>query len=211
MHVQSDMMESANLTMGKSISPLASDAPPTPGATDTDSANLDLTQIQSATMLPEQLLQPGEVIIVLLKPSPWYIVLASLRALALIGVGLILTFVLNGYGWIPIAHRDLITIGIGTTCIRLFWQFLQWLSHIYVLTDRRMIRIKGVVRVHVFECQLTQIQHTNLLFSLRERVFGLGTIGFATAGTAASEAFWLMIARPLDVHHQLVQTLNRYR
>ena len=74
-----------------------------------------------------------------------------------------------------------------------------------------MIRIRGVIRVHVFECQLAQIQHTNLLFSLRERVFGLGTIGFATAGTAAAEVFWLMIARPLDVHQLLVQTLNRYR
>ncbi|MEE9211213.1 MAG: hypothetical protein V3U29_01000, partial [Phycisphaeraceae bacterium] len=63
----------------------------------------------------------------------------------------------------------------------------------------------------VFECQLKQVQNTNALFSLRERLFGLGTIGFATAGTAVTEAYWFMIAKPLDVHQHVVQTLNRYR
>ncbi len=162
-------------------------------------------------MLPEQLLQPGEVIILLLKPSPWYILLASLRALAVIAVGLILGLVLHEYGWLALGRRDLVTLAVGLAGVRLFWQFLQWLSRVYVLTDRRIIRVKGVVRVQVFECQLKQVQNTNALFSLRERLFGLGTIGFATAGTAVTEAYWLMIAKPLDVHQHVVQTLNRYQ
>jgi len=95
--------------------------------------------------------------------------------------------------------------------LRLFWQFLEWLSRVYVLTDRRVVAVAGVLRVRVFEAPLQQVQHTNLLLSLRERLFGLGTVAFATAGTAIAEAYWLMLADPLEVHRKIVQTLNRYR
>ena len=80
-----------------------------------------------------------------------------------------------------------------------------------MLTDRRIVRVKGVLRVNVFETQLQQIQHTNTTFSLRERLLGLGTIHFATAGTGGIEASWEMVSHPLEVHRIVVQTLDRYR
>ena len=55
-----------------------------------------------------------------------------------------------------------------------------------------------------------EIQQTDLVFTFRERVFGLGTIGFATAGTGFHEAYWLMLAQPLDVHQKVVETIGRY-
>jgi uncharacterized membrane protein YdbT with pleckstrin-like domain len=95
--------------------------------------------------------------------------------------------------------------------VRLFWQFLEWLSRVYVLTDRRVIRVRGVWRVRVFEALLKNIQHTTVERSMRERLLGLGTIGFATSGTAFTEASWRMVARPLEVHQIVVQTIGRYR
>ena len=50
-----------------------------------------------------------------------------------------------------------------------------------------------------------------MIFTVRERVFGLGTLGFATAGTALREAYWVMLAKPLEVHKTVVETINRYR
>ena len=100
---------------------------------------------------------------------------------------------------------------VGVAAVRLFWQFLEWLSRVYVLTDRRVIRVKGVLRISVFEAPLRQIQHTAAQYSIRERIFGLGTIGFATAGTGVIEAAWEMVARPMEVHGAVVQALNRYR
>jgi len=79
------------------------------------------------------------------------------------------------------------------------------------LTDRRVVRIKGVIRIYVFEASLKQIQHTNVYMSLHERIFGLGTLAFTTAGTAGVEASWLMVPRPMEVHRKVVQTLQRYR
>ena len=116
----------------------------------------------------------------------------------------------QGYN-IGITPRDLLLVSVGVGGIRLFWQFLEWLSRVYVLTDRRVIRVKGVIRVQVFEAPVQQVQHTNTTFSLRERLFGLGSIHIATAGTGVTEASWVMLANPLEVHQKLVQALNRYR
>jgi hypothetical protein len=68
-----------------------------------------------------------------------------------------------------------------------------------------------VVRVEVFEASLKDVQHTQASYTLRERLFGLGTIAFATAGTGLAEAYWLMISSPLQVHQTVVRTLQRYR
>jgi len=80
-----------------------------------------------------------------------------------------------------------------------------------VLTDQRVIRVRGVLNVLVFECPLSRIQQTNMILPLIQRLCGLGTIAFATAGTSMHDAFWLMINNPLDVHQKIVETMRRYR
>ena len=177
----------------------------------TESEAGDLVNPDVTTLLPEQLLQPGELIILMIKPSPLFIVLAPLRPIMVI-MAVVLAFdQLAQHDLISLNRQDIALAGIGLIGLRLFWQFLDWVSRVYVLTDRRVIRVKGVVRVEVFETSLKQIQHTEALYSLRERLFGLGTISFATAGTGSVEAFWRMISKPLDVHQKLVQAISRYR
>lgn len=166
---------------------------------------------RAAGMLPAELLQPGEIIILLLKPSPWFILLAPLRVLTAIVILTIAADSANTYLNLHVGSQNIYLAALLLLLARVFWQFLEWLSRVYVLTDRRVIAVAGVLRVGVFETPLEKVQHTNLHFSLRERLFALGTIGFATAGTAFSEAYWLMLSSPLEVHQKVVQTLQRYR
>ena len=165
-----------------------------------------------ATMLPAELLQGGEIIVLLIKPSPWSILIRSARPLAVLATVIACLLWLRNFSYITaLARRDLMFLGMAGGLLYVFWQFLEWLSRVYVLTDRRVIRVKGVVRVQVFEAPLRQIQHTETIFSLPERLMGLGTITFATAGTGGVEAAWEMIASPLETHQTVVKTLNRYR
>ena len=115
------------------------------------------------------------------------------------------------YDYTGVSNREWVLLGMSLIALRLVWQFVDWLSRVYVLTDQRIIRVRGVLRVSVFECRLAQIQQTDLLFTLRERLFGLGTLGFSTAGTAFTDAYWTMVAQPLDVHEKVVATIKRYR
>jgi membrane protein YdbS with pleckstrin-like domain len=177
-----------------------------------DAADAEPMLARASAMLPAQLLQPGEVIILLLKPSPWFILLVPLRfiAVVLLCAALAILLIRKGYD-IGVGRHDVVIASLALIGVRLFWQMLEWLSRVYVLTDQRVIRVKGVLNVQVFECPLQKIQQTDLILPLLQRLFWLGTLGFATAGTAVHEAFWFMVARPLDVHQKVIETLRRYR
>lgn len=165
---------------------------------------------QAEALLPADLIHDDEIIILLLRPSPWYIVLGSIGSLIFIGL---VTFALAWMAQLPWIHwsdGQAFLFGMILVAGRLVWQTLEWWCRIYVLTDRRIIRKMGVMRVAVFEAPLRRIQHTSVFESLRERVFRLGSIGFATAGSDTFEAFWVMIARPYAMHRIVVQTIERY-
>lgn len=177
-----------------------------------DAAEAEPMLARASAMLPAELLQPGEIIILLIKPSPLFILLVPIRFIAVVMLCTVLALQLQSRGFnLGLDRHDLIIAALAIIGVRLFWQMLDWLSHIYVLTDQRIIRIMGVLNVHVFECPLQKIQQTDLILPLIQRLFWLGSIGFATAGTAAHEAYWLMVARPLEVHKKIVETLRRYR
>jgi dephospho-CoA kinase len=63
------------------------------------------------------------------------------------------------------------------------------------MTDRRVLRMAGILRRHTADMPLDRIQHLVLERTVGERILGLGTIGFATAGTAGMEAYWISVDR----------------
>ena len=167
-----------------------------------------------STLLPASLIDDGETIILMMRPSPLFIVLSCAGSLMFIALIAMFLAYLARFGqripWISWSDQQAFALGLGLVLLRLGWQTLEWWSRIYVLTDRRILRRMGVLRVAVFQAELKNIQHTSVFKQLRERVFGLGTIGFATAGSLTFDAFWTMIRRPFDVHQQVVQAIRRY-
>lgn len=181
------------------------------GVVEPAESETDPIMARAASMLPVKLLQSGEIVILLLKPSPLYILLVPLQTVMMIVLGTLLAVLTNRAFEVGMSSRQILLVGLTLLAIRLGWQFLDWLSRVYVLTDRRIMTIQGVLTVQIFEAPLNQIQHTDLIRTVRERLFGLGSISFATAGTALRETAWLMLANPLDVHRQIVAAISRYR
>ncbi|MFO0828025.1 MAG: PH domain-containing protein [Phycisphaerales bacterium] len=157
------------------------------------------------------LLQPGETVILMLKPSILFVPLASMSSLLGIAVlAFLAAWLSRRFMWVPWSDSQAIALGVFMGAVRLGWQFLEWASRMYVLTDRRVIRRKGVIRVSVFECRLEQLQQTAVFQSLRERLFFLGTVCFATAGAASFVALWEYVAHPLDVQRTVAEAVERY-
>jgi hypothetical protein len=167
---------------------------------------------RAAAMLPADLLHDDEIIILMLRPSALYIVLNSLTSLAFLGFITFLLAYVARFAMPLVMWTDAEAFVIGGTLIalRLAWQGLDWYSRVYVLTDRRIIRRMGVFRVAIFQAELKFIQHTSVFRRVRERIFSLGTIGFATAGSDVYEAFWVMIPEPFKIHKIVVDAIRRY-
>jgi uncharacterized membrane protein YdbT with pleckstrin-like domain len=158
-----------------------------------------------------RLLQPGETVILYLKPSVLFIPLASISSL--LGIAVVTFFLAwldRKFPALPGSDHIFIALGIFCGLLRLGWQGLEWVTRIYVLTDRRVIRRKGVIRVSVFECPLSNVQQTAVYQSLRERVCFLGTLCFATAGAASFIALWEYVPRPFEVQRTVAEAVDRY-
>lgn len=171
-------------------------APAPPGAT---------LAMPAEVAIPEHLLDGGEAILLAVKPSLWFILLVSWRWIIL-AAALCLSAALPGlseYRWL------LVNAALLLTLLRVVWATVQWGSRLYVLTNRRVMRIRGFVTVEVFECPLTRIQNTQLVLSLAERVVRTGTVQIFTAGYGAEQASWRIVARPLEVHEQLRAAIRR--
>lgn len=155
-------------------------------------------------------LGPDEVIILFLRPSLLYIPLSSLGTLlAAAIIGLALAY-LSHFSWVAWSDRDAIFIGCMIASLRLGWAVIDWWYHLYALTDRRLLARYGVFRTSLYEAPLTRIQNTIVVQSLRERIFALGTIGFATAGRGTFDAFWVTVRAPFAVHRTVLDAIERY-
>jgi membrane protein YdbS with pleckstrin-like domain len=155
-------------------------------------------------VVPAHLLGDGEQIILAIKPSLWFIVFHSAPLIVIMTLFLIgLRYFFPGEGlssWSRTIHQ----VVAAVIFLRLLTSVLLWTSRLYILTDRRILRIKGIFNIDLFECPLVKIQNTFMSLAWYERLLGLGTILFATAGTAGAEAAWQNINQPLEVN-ELIQ------
>jgi uncharacterized membrane protein YdbT with pleckstrin-like domain len=152
-------------------------------------------------VIPAHLIDEGEQIIFAIKPSLWFILFYYAK---MIGLVIAVFIAINYFPYVPSLFSQYVSqIAAALICLQLVIAVLEWISRLYVLTDRRVIRIKGILNVDIFEAPLVKIQNTYLTFALHERVVGIGTILIATAGTAGIEASWQNINQPLEVHEQV--------
>jgi len=160
--------------------------------------------------LPAHLLDGGEVVELKIKPSLWFILFASFRMLLAMGLIVALSYPLSRVlDPVGLSRPLLLKVAMALAGARLAIATLQWVSRIYVLTNRRVMRIRGIFNVDIFECQLSRIQNTFMRLTLYERLFALGTIGFATAGTGGIEASWENVNHPLEIHERVRAAIHK--
>lgn len=163
-----------------------------------------------ASVVPQELLHGDEIVVLLIKPSLWFIILTSFRfllATVLVGVLAVRIFALSTG---PYVSATTVAYATCLMCIaRLVWAVLVWTSHVYMLTNRRVVTIKGVVNVTMSQANLRKIQRTALYRPWLLRIFGVGTIGLATAATETFDATWVMVGRPVATHEAIVAAINK--
>lgn len=165
-------------------------------------------QIAQANLLPAQLLDGDEIVIFAIKPSLWYVLFTSARWLVAMSLIIGLTAWLGNR--IPGVDPPLVVkAALALAAARVGFALLQWVSRLYVLTNRRIMRLRGIFNVDLFECQLGKIQNTHLTLTWYERMAGLGSIAFATAGTGGIEASWTNLNNPLEVHERVRSAIHR--
>ena len=82
-------------------------------------------------MLPSELLQPTEIIVLLLKPSAWFILLSCLRSIiTILVVAAAAVALIDRQVPIGLGRKDVVLLAMGLMGVRVFWQFLEWVSRV---------------------------------------------------------------------------------
>jgi len=163
------------------------------------------------TVVPEQILHDDEVVLLLTKPSLLFIPYTSfLFCLGALMLG-VLFAQLTQYTSTAYFTPTSVALLTVLACVgRLVWALLVWTSHIYMLTNQRIVTIKGVLNVHMFQAHLRKIQKTDLYRPLIYQILGTGTLAFSTAASSGdADSTWQMISRPVQTHEQVVAAINK--
>jgi len=158
-------------------------------------------------LMAGHVLRDGELILLLLRPSRWFILLTSLRFLGVIALMMALMVIFDEK--VHLAKRQYFEVGILLALGRLTWGVLQWMGRLYILTDLRIIRLSGVFSVDVFDCPLRKVARTLLEISIQERLCRIGTIVIVPQDEEVPIAHWQMVSRPKKVHEQIMATISK--
>jgi len=164
-------------------------------------------QSSLAALLSSHVLRDGEVVLLILKPSLWFV---PLQSIFFSGVVL---FVIIGAALVDAQrqwHRGFYLESAAFLIAgRLMWATLHWMGRLYVLTDMRVLRLAGIFQIDIFDCPLRKVRHVQPMNTLREKLLGLGSILIIPKNDGKAPALWQTIARPFEVHEKLVAAINK--
>jgi hypothetical protein len=160
-----------------------------------------------AALFTGHILRDGEVVLLILKPSLWFIPLQSALFAAVTAIIAIAAALVGG----RVAYRDRLYFDIAALLVvaRMMWAALQWMGRLYVLTDQRILRLSGVVSTDVFDCLLRKVATVRRTASSREKAIGLGSIDIYPSDPDRAIATWQTVAHPRKVHAEIIAAINR--
>jgi hypothetical protein len=174
-------------------------------ATAVDGASADQVEVLP---LAAEYLDGGEIVILAIKPSPWFVFFDALRWV-LLGAVLVVIGAVPSLRIAGLSPAMATQLGLLIAAGRLGIAFIRWASRYYVLTNRRVMRLRGVLRPDVVACPLVTIRNTRVQQRFHEKLTRLGTIRFFFEDQSSEELDWREIARCEEVHERVRRAIER--
>lgn len=168
---------------------------------------------QAEDDVSDSVVHDGEVILLKIRPSGWFVFLVSWPVIALcLGIALAAIVAVRGlHVDIPFRLAYVVPACMVAALLRIYLACLQWMKRVYILTNRRVIRLRGLLRTEVFDCKLRGIARAWMGQSLGERMLHTGSIFFEIPEMPAGSGTWQHVPSCADVEQILQEALSRCR
>ena len=157
---------------------------------------------------PESLLRGNELVILMVRPSLWYIAATSFRFCGIIILLALLTIHSGIFGDLLWPKTALIISG-ALVGMRIIYALMEWTSHLYLLTTCRIVTIKGARHPTIFEAGLAHISEARLIEPAMQNMLALGTIGFAVDKNIDPGSLWEWIPNAPRIHQQILAAISK--
>jgi len=163
-----------------------------------------------ASAMAADRLEDGEAIILVARPSGWLILLTSWPLLAGVAAVAAVSFAARHYLAYDIDSQMVLLTCLAVGAMRLTIAISQWQGRIYILTNRRVMRIKGVFHEDSYQCPLKKIRRVHLSATLPERIVSVASLVFERVDEKpVPDAHWLCLANPQEVLQAVDEALRR--
>jgi uncharacterized membrane protein YdbT with pleckstrin-like domain len=134
----------------------------------------------------EKMLGQNEAVVLVARQS-WVVLVRDaivnlLIAVVILGIALVTTSVLPPYG---IGAALLLLIPAA----RFVYQFIHWVSREYIVTNRRVIQVDGVINKNVIDSSLEKVNDVRLTQSVLGRLLNYGDVEILTASELGMNQF----------------------
>lgn len=160
-----------------------------------------------AALLTRHLIPDSEIIVLMLKPSLFYIPITSMMT-----IGFAAALALAGTlfdAQLPGSASAYFNGAILLASIRLMWSTVHWMGRFYILTDMRVMTVSGVFQTRVEQCPLRRVARVRVLHSLKERALGLGSVEVIPQEEDMTIVLWMTVATPRMLKERLQQAVAR--
>jgi len=165
--------------------------------------------LAATSVVARERLEDGEIVILAVRPSGWFVVLTSWPLLAGVAAVAAISLVAQTWPGYDVDGHMVALACVGVAALRVAVSCFQWQGRLYVLTDRRVMRIKGVFREDCYQCPLRNIREVHLSATLPDRIVAVASLIFHRADDKpVPDADWLCLANPREVC-QAVQEAGR--
>ncbi len=133
-----------------------------------------------------------------LRPHPLMIVVAPLGQLTgIVLAGAAVAAAAWAWRWAGLGSgvqtSTIVLLTVLAVLARLVWAVADWAARVYGLTGGSVWAQRGVLHRRRDELPIAKVQSVALDRPLPARLLGLGTLAFASAGTAGYEVVWYMV------------------
>ena len=159
-----------------------------------------------AALFATHVLRDGEIVLLIIKPSLWFIPFQSMLFSGVVGLFALGAGLVNGH--MERIHYYL-EIAFILIAVRLMIAVLQWQARLYILTNMRFLRLGGVFATAVYDCPLRKIGMVRLVAGSRERFLRLGSIEVVPTDQTRPLGIWNTVSKPRQVHDKVVAAINK--
>ncbi|HEV8698907.1 MAG TPA: PH domain-containing protein [Candidatus Limnocylindrales bacterium] len=141
----------------------------------------------------------------------WFVFVWGARYTILAVIVAVVLLVVKGalsQPWQDILNYAAIALFVGGVAL-LIWVVLRYLNQEYILTNRRVIAVEGVLNKKVIDSSLEKINDAVLTQSIFGRIFGFGDLEVLTASEAGISLFRMLI-NPMAFKRAMLDAKHEY-
>jgi membrane protein YdbS with pleckstrin-like domain len=149
-----------------------------------------------------RLLNPGEQVLVDVRPHWWYLA-GPVSLLVLVIAGAIAAFVESASKWLS----WLVLVALGLAALWLAARYVRWVTSRLIVTDTRVIERRGIVARSGREIPLAALTDIGYRQTIFERVIGAGNVVLESAGRRSQEVF-PDLPNPAYIHNVIFRQMQ---